>query len=164
MSQYSEEAIAKQKEKIQQDIAALPEDRREFMQNAINQVQKEFDQNAKDLDTQADIEAQWRKASGLHHTEVEKLLTAMKSKNPGNVIYVGGKAWAKTVFNTVVEAPVYIAALQDRVLEISTVENETLIAQLRYYCIGLKNETDKFTKLSSLGLMKLSIKRFFKRG
>ncbi len=83
--------------------------------------------------------------AGYTNSEAEDLAYIVKTKKIGQIFFFKNTAKIVTPFKTVVDAQVYLTALEDSL-------------------VSCHKEVDKFTNLSSLDLIKLSFNRFFKRG
>lgn len=70
----------------------------------------------------------------------------------GQIFQYGNKSLVLTPFKTVVPSQNYMTALQDRLYEITTVDQEVMVS-------NLKAQVQWFTSLSFFGLIKLAFKR-----
>lgn len=153
-------------DQVQADVAKLSPERQSEIKAMQAEVDFEIAKNNKDLDAQFDIEAKWREATGLHHADAQEVLSKMRNEPVGKIKQMFGKQWVFTPFNTVVQAQVYVDALQGRLIQLSSQDAEAtigaLMEQRRQIIEAYKAQS--FTNLSAFGLMKLSIKRLFQRG
>jgi hypothetical protein len=149
---------------VQDQIEALPEGKRNEIRALQAEVDVEIANMGRDLDETMDIEAQWRKATGLHHSDAEKVLRKMAAEPVGKIVRMFDKNWVHTPFKTIVEAQQYVNVLQDRVLQLTTVESEIFTQQLLEQRTQLVKALQEFTNLTWFGLIKLSFKRLFQRG
>lgn len=153
-------------DQVQNDIAKLSVERQAEVRAMQAEVDSEIAKVNGDLDAKFDIEKRWREASGLHHLDAENVLKSMSKEPVGKIVPMYGKQWVHTPFKTVVQAQVYVDALQGRVMQLSNEDAEitigSLMDQRRQIIEAYKAQS--FTNMSSLDLMKLSIKRLFQRG
>lgn len=121
-------------------------------QSNIQQVNDAINEMVDDI-FDFDSENRVRKA-GYLPSEVEELARYMKSNNiqVGQVFQFGSKSKVLTPFKTVVDVQNYVTALQDRLFEITTVDQELMVSQL-------KTQVKEFTSLSFFGLIRLAFKK-----
>lgn len=94
------------------------------------------------------------RAAGFTQQQAEDIAYLIKTKYVGEIFNYASKQLVLTPFKTVVPAQTYLIAVQDRLLEVTSVPNEIEIA-------GLKKTIQEFTSLSFFGLIKLAVKRLF---
>lgn len=82
---------------------------------------------------------------GFTPSQAEQIAEIIKTKPVGEIFSFRDILYVQTPFKTIVKAQVYLNVLQDSVIQVT-------------------NEVTEFTNLSSFDLIKLSIKRLFKRG
>lgn len=157
MSRFlSDEEIAEYEDsqsKVQEDIKKLSPE----VQKAVAEANEAFEEMT---DLVFDFASENRvRSAGYLPSQAENLAKLMRDEKikVGQIFEFLGKQKVLTPFETVVDAQVYLTALQDRVLETTTVPVEIEVA-------GLKKTIQEFTSLSFVGLIGLAIKRLFKRG
>lgn len=148
-----DELEARQPE-IQKQIEALPKEQRQIILDQKDQVESEletFNEEVFDFDSEARV----RKA-GYTMSQAEDMAKYMERKKikVGQIFQFEGEQKVLTPFKTVVNAQVYMTALQDRLFEITTVDQEIMVSQL-------KTRLDQFTSLSILGLITYVLKRTY---
>ncbi len=143
-----------QHEQVQKDIANLPEDKKRIVMDQKAQVEAEIESFNNDV-FDFESEARMREA-GYLPSQVEDMAKFMKKNNiqVGQLFSFNGKLKVLTPFKTVVDGQNYVTALQDRLFEITTVDQEIMVSQL-------KTQVQEFTSLSFLGLIALSFKRLY---
>jgi hypothetical protein len=169
---------------VQADIEKLSPEAQKRVRETQAEVDAEIAKMNSELDEQYQIEARWRAATGLHHSDAEKVLKHMATQPVGKIIPMFGKQWVHTPFKTIVQAQQYVDVLQERVVGLMAgIQPEAVIHQLveqrsklldtMTYQNKLCREAaekleslkkDSVTNFSAFGLMKLSLKRLFKRG
>jgi len=109
-----------------------------------------------------DFESENRvRRAGYSPQEAEDIAFILKKENiqVGQVFKYhrarGVELLTLTPFKTVVPAQTYITSLQDRLFEITTVDQEVMVS-------NLKSQVQQFTSLSFFGLIKLAFKRLIK--
>lgn len=145
-------------DKVQSDIQALPPESRQRVLDMKSQVDAEFNEIVGDV---FDFEAEDRlRAAGYSPQQAEDLARASKLFGVGKIFEFNirgeNRILVQTPFKTVVPAQNYVDALQTRLLELTTVEVEVEVS-------NLKQEISAFTELKFLGLITLAFKRLFKR-
>lgn len=119
---------------------------------AADLVNKTFDDMTNDI---FDFESEDRvRKAGYLPSQAEEIAKFMKDNKiqVGQLFEYDGKSKVLTPFKTVVDAQNYVTALQDRLFEITTVDQEIMVSQL-------KTQVQEFTSLSFLGLIGLAFKR-----
>lgn len=107
-----------------------------------------------------DFESEKRvRDAGYTPSEAEEIAFKMRNERiqVGQLFTYQGKQLVLTPFKTVVPAQTYVTSLQDRLFEITTVDQEVMVSQL-------KTQVRWFTSLSFFGLIGLALKRLFKTG
>lgn len=127
-------------EEFEEDLIKLPEGSRTNLQEARNQVQAAIDE-VNDFDFNFEAENRLR-AKGYTPNQAESLAHLQKVFKPGQVFQYQGKAYIKTVYNTIVPAEIYIQAIEKSLVDFTTM----------------------FTNLSFFGLIKEAFKTLFKKG
>lgn len=151
---YGKKLLDKAQEEFNKDLTSLSGERQTEVRKAQQEVQEAIDLENSNMDTQFQVEAQMRAATGLHHRDAEILMNEMKSKIQRGTLQVGqtyifqNLSFVWTPYNTVVKADLYIASMQDAVIKLT----ENIQPQ------------SSFTNETTFGLIKLIFKRIFKRG
>lgn len=144
ISQYE-----KQDREVKEQIKTLPES----SQKAIAEANAAFDEITNDV---FDFESESRvRKAGYTPQEAEDIAKIVQRKQVGEIFEFNKQKLVLTPFKTVVPAQTYIQALQDRLLEVTTVSTEIEIS-------NLKSKINGFTSLSFFGLIKLAFKRLTK--
>lgn len=151
-------------DQVQKDIAQFSPERQAQVRALQAEVDAEIVTVNEMLNDQIDVEAKLRAASGLHHSDAEKVLRAMSQEPVGKIKEMYGTSWVHTPFKTVVRTQVYVDTLQNRVISLSSISAEAEIDKLTSQRAQLYEALKEFTNMSMFGLIKLSLKRFFKRG
>lgn len=144
--------LEEQHSKVQKDVEKLPLETRNFIRAAQAEVSQEIEKISKDV---FDFESEDRiRKAGYTPQQAEDIAFLSKSAGVGKMFSYAGKTLVLTPFKTVVDAQIYITAIQDRLLETTTVPVEIEVAQL-------KKAIQEFTSLSFVGLIGLAFKRSF---
>jgi hypothetical protein len=147
------ERLQKQHDAVQKQIAEMPEENRSFIRSAQAQVDAEITKTNSDIFDNYDHEERIR-ASGYQISEAEEIARIVRKVGVGQIFEYKNKLKVMTPFKTVVDAQTYVSALQDRLLQTTTIPVELEITQL-------KDALDGFTSLSFFGLIGLAFKRYF---
>lgn len=142
-----------QHQKVQDEIVQLPANKLAI----VRQVQRDADLAFEDVNEiyfNFDHEDRIR-AAGYTISEAQDVANLSQKAGVGRIFSYEGEALILTPFKTVVDAQVYVDAIQNRLLETTTVPVEVEIIQL-------KKQIEQFTSLSVVGLIKLTFKKLFK--
>jgi hypothetical protein len=135
--------ITIQSQEIENQISSLPKENRSRIEEA-NTALNEMMDDVNDFESEQRI----RKA-GFSPQEAEDIAYMVRDHRVGQIFTYNQKSIVLTPFNTVVDAQVYLTAIQDRLLELTTVPTEVEIS-------NLKKTIQEFTSLSFFGLIKLA--------
>lgn len=139
---------AKDKE-VKEKIKTLPKESQEAIA-IVNQTFDEMNNDVFDFESEARV-----RQAGYTPQQAEDIEKIVKRKQVGEIFEFNKQQLVLTPFQTVVPAQTYVQALQDRVLQLTTVPAEVEIS-------NLKAKINGFTSLSFFGLIKLAFKRLTK--
>lgn len=154
----------------QDHIAMVEENNRKMREKAnplvrgmMDEVQAAIDQENATMDAQFEGDAKlraWAKellGYEISMTQIEDLQARIKQAKPGAVFIYGQAALIRTQFGTVDRAERYLFALEKAVIDLSNK------ATPKQFSVSAESPKEPFTELSSFGLIKLAVKRLFKR-
>lgn len=138
---------------VKEEIDKLPEESKKNIQIA-RKAFEEINNDVFDFASESRV-----RASGWTAQQAEDIAKLLKRNKiqVGQIFFYNEHQLVLTPFKTIVAAQVYITAVQDRLLELTSVSTEVEIA-------NLKKTIQTFTSLSFFGLITLSFKRLFKKG
>ncbi len=131
---------SKANEEFEKELATLPKGDQNNILEVRSQVQSAIDE-VNDLDFNFEAENRLR-AKGYTPEQAESLAHLQKVFKTGQVFQYQGKAYIKTVYNTVMPVEEYVKAIEKSLVDFTTM----------------------FTNLSFFGLIKEAFKRLFKKG
>lgn len=141
--------LEEQDKKVKEQIKALPES----SQAAIREVDEAFNEITNDV---FDFDSENRvRAAGYTPQQAEDIAKLSRSSGVGMMFRHNNKNLVLTPFKTVVDAQLYLSAVQNRLLELTTVPVEVEVA-------NLKSMVKSFTSLSFFGLIKLAFTNLLK--
>jgi hypothetical protein len=134
------EQLDQAEQNFKEDLATLPIGERNNILEVRSQVQSAIDE-VNDNDFNFDAENRLR-AKGYTPEQAEALAHLQKVFKTGQVFQYQGKAYIKTVYNTIMPVEEYVKVIEKSLVDFTTM----------------------FTNLSFFGLIKEAFKRLFKKG